>query len=291
MLQKNLGKQIWEVLSPIVVNSVVTFIVQMIIVGVYYVRHLEEIAVLAGTREEVLQKTYEIIYGVLDYSVEIAGFSALFTIPFLLYMMKKDKVTEKTLGILANQKAPLSKYAWILGLSIPFALGLNNLMLFMNLAKYSEAYQEAAESFYAPNFITQIICLGVISPIVEELIFRGLIFRRLRRRTMSVKQAMLMSGLMFGFYHGNLVQMIYGSLAGILLAYLYEKYGSIKAPILAHICMNIVAIVLTEAEVFVWMFRNVTRMGIITVACATIASTMFLFIQKIEEKPLQCEGK
>ena len=89
MLQKNLGKQIWEVLSPIVVNSVVTFIIQMIIVGVYYVRHLEEIAVLVGTREEVLQKTYEIIYGVLDYSVEIAGFSALFTIPFLIYMMKK----------------------------------------------------------------------------------------------------------------------------------------------------------------------------------------------------------
>lgn len=290
MLQKDLGKQIWEVLSPIVVNSVVAFIVQMVIIGIYYVGHLDEIAVLSGTQEEVMQKAAEIVYGVLEYSVEIAGISALFAIPFLLLMMKKDKQKEVAAGILANQAAPLSKYVLVAGISIPFSLGLNNLILFMNLAKYSEAYQEAAESFYSPSFLTQILCLGIISPIVEELIFRGLIFKRLRRR-MAVKQAIVMSGLMFGFYHGNLVQMIYGSLAGILLAYLYEKYGSVKAPILAHICMNCVAIVLTEAEVFVWMFQNTLRMGAITVACATIASTMFLLIQKIEEKPLQCEGK
>lgn len=290
MLQKDLGKQIWEVLSPIVVNSVVAFIVQMVIIGIYYVGHLDEIAVLSGTQEEVMQKAAEIVYGVLEYSVEIAGISALFAIPFLLLMMKKDKQKEVAAGILANQVAPLSKYVLVAGISIPFSLGLNNLILFMNLAKYSEAYQEAAESFYSPSFLTQILCLGIISPIVEELIFRGLIFKRLRRR-MAVKQAIVMSGLMFGFYHGNLVQMIYGSLAGILLAYLYEKYGSVKAPILAHICMNCVAIVLTEAEVFVWMFQNTLRMGAITVACATIASTIFLLIQKIEEKPLQCEGK
>ena len=290
MLQKDLGKQIWEVLSPIVVNSVVAFIVQMVIIGIYYVGHLDEIADLSGTQEEVMQKAAEIVYGVLEYSVEIAGISALFAIPFLLLMMKKDKQKEVAAGILANQAAPLSKYVLVAGISIPFSLGLNNLILFMNLAKYSEAYQEAAESFYSPSFLTQILCLGIISPIVEELIFRGLIFKRLRRR-MAVKQAIVMSGLMFGFYHGNLVQMIYGSLAGILLAYLYEKYGSVKAPILAHICMNCVAIVLTEAEVFVWMFQNTLRMGAITVACATIASTMFLLIQKIEEKPLQCEGK
>ena len=290
MLQRDLGKQIWEVLSPIVVNSVVAFVVQMVIIGIYYVGHLDEIAVLSGTQEEVMQTAAEIVYGVLDYSVEIAGISALFAIPFLLLMMKKDKQKEIAAGVFKNQKAPLSKYILVAGISIPFSLGLNNLILFMNLAKYSEAYQEAAESFYSPSFMTQILCLGIISPIVEELIFRGLIFKRLRRR-MSVKQAIVMSGLMFGFYHGNLVQMIYGSLAGILLAYLYEKYGSVKAPILAHICMNCVAIILTEAEVFVWMFQNILRMGVITVACAAIASTMFLFIQKIEEKPLQCEGK
>lgn len=287
MQQRSIGRQIWDIIGPIVVNYAVTFLVQMIIVGIYYVKHIEEIAVLSGTQDEVMQQAAEIIYGVLDYSVEIAGFSALFSIPVLLWMMKRDKQKEQLANIMVNQKAPLSKYAFIFGISIPFSLGLNNLILFLNLAQYSEAYQEAAESFYEPSLVIQILCLGIVSPIVEELIFRGLIFKRLRRGSMSVKQAIVLSGLMFGFYHGNLVQTVYGSLAGILLAYLYEKYGSIKAPILAHICMNIVAIILTEAEVFVWMFQNILRMGIITVMCAAIASTMFLFIQKIEEKPLK----
>ena len=67
MLQRDLGKQIWEVLSPIVVNSVVAFVVQMVIIGIYYVGHLDEIAVLSGTQEEVMQKAAEIVYGVLDY--------------------------------------------------------------------------------------------------------------------------------------------------------------------------------------------------------------------------------
>ncbi|MBR2043100.1 MAG: CPBP family intramembrane metalloprotease, partial [Clostridia bacterium] len=72
---------------------------------------------------------------------------------------------------------------------------------------------------------------------------------------------------------------MYGSLSGILLAYLYEKYGSIKAPILAHILMNIVALTLTEANIFVWMFKDIMRMSVITILCAAAASTIFLFIQ------------
>ena len=291
MLQKKLGKSIWELLGPIVVNGVITFVVQMFIIGIYYVHHLDEIAILSGTQEEVMNQAAEILYGVLDYSVQIAGISSLFSIPVLLFMMRNDRKKEIAVGMIPKQQAPLSKYGLIVGISIPFALGLNNLILFLDLAKYSEAYQEAAGTFYAPSYLIQLICLGIISPIVEELIFRGLIYKRMRRGAEKATQAMILSGIAFGLYHGNLVQMIYGSLAGILLAYLLEKYGSIKAPILAHICMNIVALTLTEAEVFTWMFQNVIRMGVITVACSTLASTMFLLIQKIDAKTLQCEEK
>ena len=291
MLQKDLGKQLWELFSPVVVYTVVTFIIQMIIVGAYYVMHWDEIALLTGTQEEVMNQAMEILYGVLEYSVEIAAFSSLFAIPFLLFMMKKDNKKAVEAGIVFNRKAPISQYLWIVGISVPFALGLNNLIIFMDLAKYSEAYREAAESFYEPNYFVQLICFGIITPIVEELMFRGLIYMRLRRRAKTVKQAIIFSGVLFGFYHGNLVQTLYGCAAGVLLAYIYEKYGSMKAPILAHMCMNIVALTLTEAGVFAWMFRDTMRMGIITVVCGTIASTMFLFIQKIDEKPLQCEEK
>jgi len=79
--------------------------------------------------------------------------------------------------------------------------------------------------------------------------------------------------------------MIYGTLCGLLLAYLYEKYGSIKAPIFAHMLMNIVACLLTDVDGFTWMFSNPIRMALITIGCAALASTVFLGIRKIEEQP------
>ena len=45
---------------------------------------------------------------------------------------------------------------------------------------------------------------------------------------------MMLSALMFGLYHGNLVQAIYGFVLGYLAVYIYEKYGSLKASILFH---------------------------------------------------------
>ncbi len=290
MYQKNLGKQIWAILSPVVVYNVVLIIVELICIGIHYVNNLDEIAALTGTTEEVTNAALEIIYEVLNYSVEMMGIAALFSIPFLLLMMRKDHRRDTAEGIQQNRKAPLSKYVLIAGISIPFALVLNNLMIMLNIAAYSEAYQETAAVFYGAELIVQIICLGVLTPIAEELIFRGLIYKRMKKTMNSARNAIVFSGLLFGFYHGNFVQMIYGCLAGFLLAYLYEKYGSIKAPILGHICMNMVALILTEANVFLWMFENTVRMGVITVACAAAASSVFLFIQKIDEKALKNEA-
>ena len=72
------------------------------------------------------------------------------------------------MGIVPNKKAPLSKYFLIAGISIPFAVGFNNILTLSNLAEYSIAYQETAEALYTPSFLVQIVCLGLIVPITEE---------------------------------------------------------------------------------------------------------------------------
>ena len=77
----------------------------------------------------------------------------------------------------------------------------------------------------------------------------------------------------------NLVQMLYGFLLGLMLAYVYEKYGSLKAPVAAHMAMNLLSVLATRYGLYNWMLKD------ITVVCAMIASTMFVLIQRIEEKP------
>ena len=98
-------------------------------------------------------------------------------------------------------------------------------------------------------------------------------------------QAAVFSSVVFGLMHMNLVQMIYGFVMGMLLAYVYEKYGSVKAPILAHMTMNILSVAATSAGILEWMMEDIMRIGTVTVICAAVAATMFVLIQRIDETP------
>lgn len=283
MQQKSFWKEIWELLSPLVLRAVVMIVVETIVISTYYTQHIADFGNLQ-TEEQVAEMMAQVITDVYQYATELSALSAVATIPFFAVMMNRDKKKEKEAGILPNKMAPLKKYILVAGISIPFALGLNNILLLSNLAEYSVAYQETAESIYSTSFPVQIICVGVIIPVMEEFMFRGLIFKRMRT-TGSATRAIILSAIIFGLYHGNAVQFVYATLCGVLLAYLYEKYGSLKAPILAHILMNVVACVLTEADIFTWMFSDTMRAAVITVVCAALASAMFVMIRQIDEKP------
>ena len=266
MQRKSFGKLIWEIASPILVHLGVTFLVEMVFLMAYYLKSLPELVAAMESEEALMEFVMETANIMYEYVVELTAITALATLPFLIWMRKRDKRKEDAVGLIPNKKAPLSKYFLIAGISIPFAVGFNNILTLSNLAEYSIAYQETAEALYTPSFLVQIVCLGL-------------------RMNTSPMRAIVSSALFFGIYHGNSVQMIYGTICGLLMAYLYEKYGSIKAPIFAHMLMNVVACVLTEVDGFTWMFVKPVRMAIITIACAAIASTMFLFIRDINEKP------
>ena len=177
------------------------------------------------------------------------------------------------------QRAGLKHYWMIIIISIATAIGLNNILLLIDLAKYSEAYQKAAEILYSPSFAEQILVSGIVVPIIEELVFRGLLFKVLRKWVPFI-WAMIVSALLFGVYHGNLVQFVYAGLCGLLLAYLCAKFASLDAPILAHMTMNLTAVVMTEYDVFEWIFESVVCVLAVTVLCVVVGSMMFVQIQK-----------
>ena len=217
-------------------------------------------------------------------AASIEGVAAMITIPVMLFFFHRDRVREKQMGVIPNRKAPLWKYAAGLLMALALCLGLNNLIAIGNLSQMSEAYEEAMEAFYSAPLLVQVTALGILTPMCEELVYRGLLFKRLRERG-TYMQAALYSAFVFGFAHMNMVQMLYGVFTGMMLAYLYEKYGSVKAPIAAHMAMNLLSILGTEYHLLDWLLKDRMRIGIVTVVCAFVASTMFVLIQRIEEKP------
>lgn len=89
----------------------------------------------------------------------------------------------------------------------------------------------------------QILALCIAAPVAEEIIFRGVMYRRLLEYTDKVT-AVIFSAAVFGIYHGNLVQGIYALILGVLLCFVYDSCKSLMAPILVHIMCNTAALIM-----------------------------------------------
>lgn len=83
-------------------------------------------------------------------------------------------------------------------------------------------------------FLMKMIFLAIMPAFMEELIFRGYTFQRLG----DGKIAILISAIMFAFYHMNFNQMIYAFIAGILFALIYHSCGNLLISILIHFLFN-----------------------------------------------------
>lgn len=83
-----------------------------------------------------------------------------------------------------------------------------------------------------------IFIVAVWSPLAEELVFRAMVFRTLRKG-FSFVPAAIISSVAFGVYHMNWVQGVYAAALGILLAYTYEKTNSLLGCYLFHLAFNL----------------------------------------------------
>ncbi len=128
------------------------------------------------------------------------------------------------------------------------SVGLNILLTLTGLVQASVSYQDVAQRQYGVAFGAGVVLFGLISPVTEEIVFRGLIFNRLRRYCPHVV-AVVLSGVMFGVYHGNLAQGVYGGCMGVLMAYLYERMHSFFIPCLFHGTANLVVYLIAHNTV------------------------------------------
>ena len=113
------------------------------------------------------------------------------------------------------------------------------------LVQMSEEYQNASDAFYGSSLGLELLGSALITPFLEELLHRGVVFGRLRRR-MSLWPAVVLSAFVFAVLHFNIVQFIYAFLLGVALAIFVEKTGKVYPAIIAHMLANAIAVIRTE---------------------------------------------
>ncbi len=92
---------------------------------------------------------------------------------------------------------------------------------------------EAGEKFIWPLFAIGLF----LGPLAEELFFRGLLFPALQKR-MSVFWSAVLSAALFSTLHWNWAAWLPIFGLGMLLAYSYQKTGSILVPVFIHVIHN-----------------------------------------------------
>ncbi len=243
MKTKNLPKQIIGIILPMliyfIVQTGVVFIAECIF-GAYYYFH--KVAT-------VIAKS--MIYSTLNkYILLLNLIAGIISIPIFAYLMKRDidkERQEKTFK--RYEKVNSLKYLLI----IPFGLfSMEWANMFVSILQMFmpdfmlNSYTQTEQAIYGSSIVIQIMAAGIIAPIVEELVFRGLVYKRLTKIA-DIKIAAVLSAVLFGVYHNNWVQAPYAFIIGLLAVFLYERYKSVVAPILFHMSANLTSVILSMA--------------------------------------------
>lgn len=215
----------WNVLSPLIVYYVGFNLCYMLIAA--------GIQVSAGQGSASQTWLYDnsvLVFSLCRMCSMIAGMAAVFP------MFRKETVDWKgsvrlpvlTVGILA----------------VAMALGTNILFSLLHITELSKSFADVAGQQFMVPIWQGLLLFGVVSPLAEEVVFRGVIYNRLKKY-FPVWIAILTSAVLFGGYHGNLVQGIYGFLLGTVIAWLYEVTGKFRIPVMFHAFANISVFLMT----------------------------------------------
>lgn len=112
--------------------------------------------------------------------------------------------------------------------------------LISELISLAEVKSTMPDIIENPTSITEIIitaiCVVLVGPIAEEIIFRGFILKLLSRH--NAWFAVIVTSFMFAVYHCNIDQGVNSFILGIFLSITAIKTGSIIIPALLHIANN-----------------------------------------------------
>lgn len=133
---------------------------------------------------------------------------------------------------------------WIVVLSIC----VQPVMLWLNMITMSFARNHVAEAAAraSGSFFINLLYLAVLPALIEEFVFRGLIYQGLRG--LGVWKAAVLSALMFALLHLNINQFAYAFVLGIILSLCVEITGSLYSSMILHFLINSRSVALLSSE-------------------------------------------
>ena len=174
--------------------------------------------------------------------------------------------------IFAGESRRPSWMALTIVLGISSAVFFNILINLMGI-KGGETYNQVQTTQFSLPLYAGIIVYGLITPLIEELLFRAVVYNR-ARRNYNLPIAVTVTAVIFGAYHDNLLQAVYGSFMGLLICLVYERFGGFIYPYMMHAFANIAIYMMMNVD----SIDNNVLLGLMAVMLIVSLISLFILI-------------
>ena len=161
-----------------------------------------------------------------------------------------------------------------------------------------EGNQESVSAFYGNNLILTLIATGICAPLLEELLFRGLIYNAIKKiiktltktqtkaiRYFTVITAAVITSSLFGIYHGNILQALYAGILSLFMVYVYEFSGSLITAVIVHSMFNISGV--PTAAITAAIGETVTL--VFSIIMVVLSMVLIYIVCNIKNQEIHCE--
>lgn len=225
--RKALFPSVWDVMAM----PLIFFAVQIVVGVILHLGGLQRPEVSTAPQETIDNMQYMIEqvelgnYNAIVYSVLMA-MALVALVVYLRCRGGKGSITIRHAGRGFNPNIILGGLVWLL--SAQFVLDPLSLWF------------PASEGSSVGRGVAAWASVMIAAPILEEIIFRGLVYETLRKRWSFVVSAAF-SSVFFGVIHGSISAAVVAMVAGFIFCMLYERTSSIFATIIVHAINNLLA--------------------------------------------------
>lgn len=264
-----------------------TLILQTVFINIL-VSTCQGIVLIAATKDETISLTG-------DLNVVFNGIACILVNTLLAVFVLKITKT----GKLRDSFTKPGFSALEIVMAVIMCLALTNIneyivnsLSFIFASSNKAVLSSLSKGMSSSNLVLTVITylyISILGPIAEELLLRGCVLRL--GSHISAKVGIFISALLFGIMHGNIAQFYNTFLMGLLLGYITVKCRSIIPAIIAHVCNNSLATVMTFVKpalgaenyktfslIFNW---SVIAIGIV---CAIILFRKYKMVDDVADK-------
>jgi len=219
----------WQVLLPILIYLGATTIVSFIF------------PIVMGILGKIdLSSSDSINLFVAKYGMAITLISQIISLFILYFIYKKDERLYPKVSKKCNATAII--YGGLFVMSVGILSGYLMDLINYLFPSFGSSYEELENMLVSGGFVTVFLSTCILAPIVEEIMFRGLILNNLLSKR-NVWYSIILSALLFGLIHMNLLQGTNAFILGIALAIVFVKTRNIYACMLGHFLNNFISII------------------------------------------------